>query len=161
MMAFSAVVASFSGWIWKPLPLPEPAEDLLALNKALSKLVGRHPREAELVQLLYFGGLTLPEAEHLPTGRRRTRPRPPLSDREDRQSRRRQRRPRLVVAVRETTRFGSRGSGPWSLEGSRPAPRHQEFRRKAHVAFPKDRPRVRHFAQLPPSVQTREVADRR
>lgn len=42
--------------------LPEPAEDLLALDEALSKLAGVHPREAELVQLLYFGGLTLPEA---------------------------------------------------------------------------------------------------
>ncbi|QEL16663.1 sigma-70 family RNA polymerase sigma factor [Limnoglobus roseus] len=42
--------------------LPEPAEDLLALDEALSKLASVHPREAELVQLLYFGGLTLPEA---------------------------------------------------------------------------------------------------
>ena len=42
--------------------LLEPAEDLLALDEALSKLAGVHPREAELVQLLYFGGLTLPEA---------------------------------------------------------------------------------------------------
>ena len=42
--------------------LPEPAEDLLALDEALSKLAGVQPREAELVQLLYFGGLTLPEA---------------------------------------------------------------------------------------------------
>jgi len=42
--------------------LPEPAEDLLALDEALIKLTGIHPREAELVQLLYFAGLTLPEA---------------------------------------------------------------------------------------------------
>ena len=42
--------------------LPEPAEDLLALDEALTKLADVHPREAELVQLLYFGGLTLPEA---------------------------------------------------------------------------------------------------
>lgn len=44
--------------------LPEPAEDLLALDEALTKFAGVHPREAELVQLLYFGGLTLPEAAH-------------------------------------------------------------------------------------------------
>jgi RNA polymerase sigma factor (TIGR02999 family) len=42
--------------------LPEPAEDLLALDEALIKLAGVHPREADLVQLLYFAGLTLPEA---------------------------------------------------------------------------------------------------
>ncbi len=42
--------------------LHEPAEDLLALDDALSKLAGVYPRESELVQLLYFGGLTLPEA---------------------------------------------------------------------------------------------------
>lgn len=42
--------------------LPEPAEDLLALDDALTKLAEVHPREAEVVQLLYFGGLTLPEA---------------------------------------------------------------------------------------------------
>ena len=42
--------------------LPEPAEDLLALDEALTKLGVAHPREADLVQLLYFGGLTLPEA---------------------------------------------------------------------------------------------------
>ena len=41
---------------------PEPAEDLLALDEALLKLAGVHPREADLVQLLYFAGLTLPEA---------------------------------------------------------------------------------------------------
>ena len=42
--------------------LPEPAEDLLALEEALIKLAAAHSREADLVQLLYFGGLTLPEA---------------------------------------------------------------------------------------------------
>ena len=45
-----------------PLSLPEPQEDLLALDEALNKLAGVHPQAAELVQLLYFGGLTLPEA---------------------------------------------------------------------------------------------------
>ena len=42
--------------------LPEPAEDLIALDEALIKFADAHPREAELVQLLYFAGLTLPEA---------------------------------------------------------------------------------------------------
>ena len=42
--------------------LPEPAEDLLALDEALINLARIHPREADLVQLLYFAGLTLPEA---------------------------------------------------------------------------------------------------
>jgi RNA polymerase sigma factor (TIGR02999 family) len=42
--------------------LPEPQEDLLALDEALQKLSGIHPQAAELVQLLYFAGLTLPEA---------------------------------------------------------------------------------------------------
>lgn len=45
-----------------PLSLPEPQEDLLALDDALGKLAGVHAQSAELVQLLYFAGLTLPEA---------------------------------------------------------------------------------------------------
>ncbi len=45
-----------------PPLLPEPVEDLLALDEALQKLATIHPQEAELVQLLYFAGLTLPEA---------------------------------------------------------------------------------------------------
>jgi RNA polymerase sigma factor (TIGR02999 family) len=42
--------------------VPEPPEDLLALDEALSKLAGADPQSAELVQLRYFAGLTLPEA---------------------------------------------------------------------------------------------------
>ena len=42
--------------------LPEPAEDLLALDEALTKLASIHSRAADIVQLLYFGGLTLPES---------------------------------------------------------------------------------------------------
>jgi RNA polymerase sigma factor (TIGR02999 family) len=45
-----------------PLPLPEPREDVLALDEALRKLEVADPQAAKLVQLLYFGGLTLPEA---------------------------------------------------------------------------------------------------
>jgi RNA polymerase sigma factor (TIGR02999 family) len=42
--------------------LPEPQEDLLALDEALQKLAAVEPQAAELVQLLYFAGLTLPQA---------------------------------------------------------------------------------------------------
>jgi RNA polymerase sigma factor (TIGR02999 family) len=45
-----------------PPELPEPREDLLALDEALRKLAAAHPQAAELVQLLYFAGLTPPEA---------------------------------------------------------------------------------------------------
>jgi RNA polymerase sigma factor (TIGR02999 family) len=45
-----------------PAGLPEPAEDLLALDDALVKLAAAHPEAAELVQLHYFAGLTVPEA---------------------------------------------------------------------------------------------------
>jgi RNA polymerase sigma factor (TIGR02999 family) len=45
-----------------PLSLPEPREDLLALDEALRKLAGIHRQAAELVELLYFGGLTQPQA---------------------------------------------------------------------------------------------------
>ncbi len=41
---------------------PEPREDLLALDEALTRLAAEDPLKAELVQLRYFGGLTLPEA---------------------------------------------------------------------------------------------------
>jgi RNA polymerase sigma factor (TIGR02999 family) len=44
----------------------EPAEgksaDLLALDSALDKLAARDPRQARLVELRYFGGLTIDEA---------------------------------------------------------------------------------------------------
>ncbi len=40
----------------------EPQEDLLSLDEALNKLAKTKPQGAELVQLLYFGGLTLAEA---------------------------------------------------------------------------------------------------
>lgn len=40
----------------------EPKEDILALDEALKKLSELNARAAELVQLLYFAGLTLPEA---------------------------------------------------------------------------------------------------
>lgn len=42
--------------------LPETREDLLALDEALQKLAGVHAQAAELVQLLYFAGVTVQEA---------------------------------------------------------------------------------------------------
>ncbi len=44
------------------LIVPEPREDLLALDGALNKLAVVHRQAANLVQLRYFAGLTLPEA---------------------------------------------------------------------------------------------------
>jgi RNA polymerase sigma factor (TIGR02999 family) len=42
--------------------VPEPREDLLALDEALNKLAVKDPRKAQLVQLRYFAGLTIEEA---------------------------------------------------------------------------------------------------
>src|SRR5262245_8127433 len=41
---------------------PEIREDLLALHEALTKLVSVDPQAAQLVQLRYFAGLSIPEA---------------------------------------------------------------------------------------------------
>lgn len=41
---------------------PAPGVDLLALDEALTKLALKEPQVAKLVQLRYFGGLTIPEA---------------------------------------------------------------------------------------------------
>jgi RNA polymerase sigma factor (TIGR02999 family) len=43
-------------------PLPEPREDLLALNEALDRLETEDPLKANLVKLRYFAGLSLAEA---------------------------------------------------------------------------------------------------
>lgn len=55
------------GWTRQPvdeaeLLVPEPREDLVALDEALKQLVVTDPGAAELVQLRYFGGLSIPEA---------------------------------------------------------------------------------------------------
>jgi RNA polymerase sigma factor (TIGR02999 family) len=42
--------------------LPEPREDLLALDAALTQLAATNSAAAALVQLRYFGGLTIAEA---------------------------------------------------------------------------------------------------
>jgi RNA polymerase sigma factor (TIGR02999 family) len=44
------------------LAAPEAAEDLLALDEALTRLAATEPRVAELVKLRYFAGLTIPQA---------------------------------------------------------------------------------------------------
>jgi RNA polymerase sigma factor (TIGR02999 family) len=47
------------------LLVPEPREDLLALDEALTQLAATDRAGADLVQLRYFGGLTVPEAAHV------------------------------------------------------------------------------------------------
>ena len=44
------------------LALPEPVEDLLALDEALNKLAEKDHLKAELVKLRYFAGMTIDEA---------------------------------------------------------------------------------------------------
>jgi RNA polymerase sigma factor (TIGR02999 family) len=41
---------------------PEAADELLALDEALTKLAATEPQVAELVKLRYFAGLTIPQA---------------------------------------------------------------------------------------------------
>ncbi|HEV8061685.1 MAG TPA: ECF-type sigma factor [Gemmataceae bacterium] len=41
---------------------PEAAEELLALDEALTRLAAAEPEVAELVKLRYFAGLTIPQA---------------------------------------------------------------------------------------------------
>ena len=45
-----------------PLAAPEPVEDLVALDEALTRLAATNQQAADLVQLRYFAGLSLPEA---------------------------------------------------------------------------------------------------
>src|SRR5213083_856275 len=44
---------------------PEPDEDLMALDAALSKFAQRYPVQARLVELRYFAGLTGEEAARI------------------------------------------------------------------------------------------------
>jgi RNA polymerase sigma factor (TIGR02999 family) len=43
------------------LPGAAPADELLALDEALSRLAERHPAKAEVVKLRYFAGMTVAE----------------------------------------------------------------------------------------------------
>jgi RNA polymerase sigma factor (TIGR02999 family) len=45
-----------------PIAAPEPAEDLIALDEALTRYAAVEPAKAELVKLRYFAGLTIEEA---------------------------------------------------------------------------------------------------
>jgi len=49
-----------------------PAEDLLALDEAFTRLAQEDPQAAEVVKLSYFGGLTLDEAAEVRGVSRRT-----------------------------------------------------------------------------------------
>jgi RNA polymerase sigma factor (TIGR02999 family) len=53
------------------LALSEPDVDLLALDEALHELARLHERQARIVELRFFGGLSLKEvAEYLEVSRR-------------------------------------------------------------------------------------------
>ncbi len=55
----------------RDIAAPEHDVDLLALDEALTMLAEIHPRQAEIVELRYFGGLTIEEiAELLGVGKR-------------------------------------------------------------------------------------------
>lgn len=45
-----------------PLAMPEPAEDIIALDAALDRFAEIDPQKAELVKLRYFAGLTIEES---------------------------------------------------------------------------------------------------
>lgn len=45
--------------------VPEISEDLLALDEALTKLASADPQAAQLVQLRYFAGLSIPDAAEI------------------------------------------------------------------------------------------------
>jgi len=47
------------------LAAPEPREDLVALDAALTKLAGTHKQAAELVHLRYFAGLPIREIDDI------------------------------------------------------------------------------------------------
>lgn len=44
-----------------PVPVRMPLLDLVALDVALSRLAEAHPRQAEVVEMMHFGGLTIEE----------------------------------------------------------------------------------------------------
>lgn len=47
------------------MPVPDPRDDLIALDDALTRLAEEDPQAARLVELRHFGGMTLPEAAQL------------------------------------------------------------------------------------------------
>ena len=55
-----ALTISLSGWLEPSSPSTEPV-DLLQIDAALDALESKHPGKAKLVELRYFGGLTIDE----------------------------------------------------------------------------------------------------
>jgi RNA polymerase sigma factor (TIGR02999 family) len=47
------------------LPIEPPSENMLALDEALQRLQAQHPRQAEVVMLRYFAGLTIEETAEM------------------------------------------------------------------------------------------------
>jgi RNA polymerase sigma factor (TIGR02999 family) len=45
-----------------PLAAPSPAEEILAVDEAVARLAQEDPRAARLVELRYFGGMTIEDA---------------------------------------------------------------------------------------------------
>src|SRR5262245_48953932 len=45
-----------------PVAAPDPRDDLVALDAALTRLAAEDPQAARLVELRHFGGMTVPEA---------------------------------------------------------------------------------------------------
>jgi RNA polymerase sigma factor (TIGR02999 family) len=48
-----------------PPDRPAPEVDLLVLDEAMERLAGLSPRQAQVVELRYFGGLTIDETAHV------------------------------------------------------------------------------------------------
>lgn len=51
------------------LTLPEPDLDVIEVHRALDKLAGEYPRHADVVELMFFGGLNAAEASDVMTAR--------------------------------------------------------------------------------------------
>ena len=47
------------------LPIAQPAEDVLALDRGLERLREQEPRKADVVELRFFAGLTIEETAHV------------------------------------------------------------------------------------------------
>jgi RNA polymerase sigma factor (TIGR02999 family) len=45
-----------------PVPAPDPTEEILTVNEALAELAREDPRSARLVELRYFGGMSIEQA---------------------------------------------------------------------------------------------------
>jgi RNA polymerase sigma factor (TIGR02999 family) len=59
---------------------PERGADLLALDEALTRLQALNARQAQVVELRYFGGLSEEETSEAPSAVHRSWPFPPMDD---------------------------------------------------------------------------------